>query len=69
MPVGKESVQKRVRKTADSPTPAPKKETPVKASTVVGNVSPKVVEKVTGHPEESKPQVIQVTDDMPYYLL
>ena len=38
-------------------------------TTVMGNVSPEVVEKVTGHPEGQGSRSVQVTEDMPYYLL
>lgn len=41
----------------------------VAATTVMGNVSPEVVEKVTGHPEGQGSRSVQVTEDMPYYLL
>lgn len=39
------------------------------ATAVMGNVSPEVVEKVTGHPETKAPKPVQITDDMPDYLL
>lgn len=39
------------------------------ATAVMGNVSPEVVEKVTGHPENTASKPVQITDDMPNYLL
>ena len=114
MPIGKDSITKRVinaaepapetelpgrtpkkapakRKTAPKPaaepvkapeaekpveTPAPvEAPKPVEAApaepttTVMGNVSPEVVEKVTGHPEGEGEKHVSVTDPMPVYLL
>ena len=106
MPIGKDSITKRVinaaepapetelpgrtpkkapakRKTAPkAAAPAPEAEKPVKAAapveapkpaepttTVMGNVSPEVVEKVTGHPEGEGEKHVSVTDPMPVYLL
>ena len=39
------------------------------ATAVMGNISPEVVEKVTGHPENTASKPVQITDDMPNYLL
>lgn len=73
MPLGKDSITKRVakpaEKTAEKPAPkkAPAKKPPVKTA-VVTNIAPETVEKVTG----AKACEIKKTalgEDMPYYLL
>lgn len=101
MPIGKDSIQKRIAKTpaadavtaADAATaadtlktvkeeataPAVEKTThpdepvetatPVSATGVMANVSPEVVEKVTGHPEGKGEKHVQLFDEMPHYLL
>ncbi|MCQ2429328.1 MAG: hypothetical protein MJ192_03245 [Clostridia bacterium] len=108
MPIGKDSITKRVigapettpapkpvkttvKKTGPKVTPAfkegvlptptapkeleaetAKPEEAVKAepsTAVMGNVSPEVVEKVTGHPEGKGETHVKITDDMPNYLL
>lgn len=110
MPIGKDSIQKRIAKTpaavtspvADAATVAdtlktakevatapavgetthPKETvetletvemvetaTPVSATGVMANVSPEVVEKVTGHPEGKGEKHVQLFDEMPHYLL
>ena len=56
--------------TAKKPT-AKKPATKAPATTVLGNVSPEVVEKVTGNKENTTNAFkrVAVTDEMPYYLL
>lgn len=73
MPIGKDSITKRIAKPAPA-EPAPAVEpaetkTPVSATGVMGNVSPEVVEKVTGHPEGKPDKPVQLFDEMPTYLL
>lgn len=58
---------------AKSPTKkpaAPKAEdAPAVGTAVMANVSPEVVEKVTGHPENAKVAHVQIGGKMPSYLL
>lgn len=49
--------------TADTPIPT------APATAVVSNISPEVVEKVVGHAESKDVEHVQITDDMPHYLL
>ena len=92
MPIGKDSIQKRIAKTPAADTLKTAKEvatapavgetthpdqtvemvetaTPVSATGVMANVSPEVVEKVTGHPEGKGEKHVQLFDEMPHYLL
>lgn len=101
MPIGKDSIQKRIAKTPAADTSpvadtlktvkeeatAPavgetthpeetvetvemvETATPVSATGVMANVSPEVVEKVTGHPEGKGEKHVQLFDEMPHYLL
>ena len=76
MSLGKDSIQKRVAKPAETTAakaPAKKttttqRKTPVKTA-VVTQVAPEVVEKVIGHEEGGKVEIVSVGADMPYYLL
>ena len=92
MPIGKDSIRKRVigsdcaacgectdkaplaEKTTVSaqsaPAPAQKPASaPAVTESVLTNVSPEVVEKVTGHAEGATSDHVQITDRMPDYLL
>ena len=58
-------------KKAPAKKPAAKPAAKAPATTVLGNVSPEVVEKVTGSKENTKDafQRVSLTEKMPYYLL
>ena len=73
MPLGKDSIQKRVAKPAEA---APAKKAPAKkpaakkpASAVIPNISPEITEKVTGHKEGTAAQRVALGQDLPYFLL
>lgn len=76
MPLGKDSIQKRVAKPAATPeapakkAPAKKapakKATPAVKTTVLTGVAPETVKKVTGNDSFVK---ISLGEDMPHYLL
>ena len=79
MSLGKDSIQKRVAKPAEAPaatkpattakkTTSTAKKAPVKTA-VVTKIAPEVVEKVIGHEEGGKVEIVSVGSDMPYYLL
>lgn len=86
MPVGKGSIERMAKSAATTSEPAKKrttakkpqteKATPEKTveTTVIGNVSPEVVEKVIGHKEgefKNSPAFprVSVTEELPDYLL
>lgn len=79
MSLGKDSIQKRVAKPAEAKpaTTAAKKpatrtttaKKPAAKTAVVTNIAPEVVEKVIGHEEGAKVDIVSFGDDMPYYLL
>ena len=57
-------------KKATTKKPAAKKPTAPKVDTgVLANVSPETVEKVTGHKENAKVEIVQVGGKMPTHLL
>ena len=72
-PTDLETAETAEPKSPAKPKSAPKAAKPTlpaePATVVMGNVSPEVVEKVTGHPETKAPKPVQITDDMPDYLL
>ena len=83
MSLGKDSIQKRVAKPAEAAAPAAPKTTkaPAKKTTstatrkapvktaVVSKVAPEVVEKVIGHEEGGKVEMVGLGTELPYYLL
>ena len=82
MPIGKDSITKRVAKTtpeekiapelvattAAAPVAAPV-ETPVVETAVLTNVSPETVAAVIGHKEDEKYEKVQIGQKMPDFLL
>ena len=69
MPLGKDSIKKRVAKPAEAPT----KKTPAKKAApktaVVTNVAPETVEKVIAHKETEAAAKDSLGQRLPYYLL
>ena len=77
MPLGKDSITKRVAKPAEAATTTPttptkkapaKKPATVKATTVA-KIAPETVEKVTGKPEGAGFEKFMLGDALPYHLL
>ena len=85
MPIGKDSITKRVAK-AETTEKAPEtieasalevkpeaKKAPAKKSTptksVIANVSPETVEAVIGHKENKEIYKVEIGTDLPYFLL
>ena len=81
MSLGKDSITKRVAKSAEpaeatTPTTPAKKTTrktttkkaPV-TTTVVPSIAPEVVEAIVGHEENTKYDKCALGDDLPYFLL
>ena len=75
MPLGKDSITKRVAKPAEVAAPAPaakkapaKKSTVVKATTIA-KIAPETVEAVTGKPETAGFEKFMLGDALPYHLL
>ena len=75
MPLGKDSITKRVAKPAEVAVPAPvakkaptKKTATVKATTIA-NIAPETVEAVTGKHENTGFEKIMLGDALPYHLL
>ena len=85
MPIGKDSITKRVAKveatekapeTVETPTPEVKtetKKTTAKKATinkgVIANISPETVEAVIGHKENKDIDKVEIGTDLPYFLL
>lgn len=78
MPLGKDSITKRVAKPAEAPAapvaaPATKKAPAKKSATVkattVAKIAPETVEKVTGKPEGAGFEKFMLGDALPYHLL
>ncbi len=77
MPLGKDSITKRVAKPAEveapATTPAVKKAPAKKPATVkattVAKIAPETVEKVTGKPEGAGFEKFMLGDALPYHLL
>ena len=69
MPLGKDSIKKRVAKPAEAPTKkAPAKKAAPKTA-VVTNVAPETVEKVIAHKETEAAAKYSLGQRLPYYLL
>ena len=69
MPLGKDSIKKRVAKPAEAPTQkAPAKKAAPKTA-VVTNVAPETVEKVIARKEKDAVAKYSLGERLPYYLL
>ena len=68
MPLGKDSIQKRVAKPAAPTKKAPAKKTAPKTA-VVTNIATETVEKVVAHKETAPVAKYSLGQRLPYYLL
>ena len=69
MSLGKNSIQKRVAKPAESAPKAPAKKKTAPKTAVVPNIATETVEKVVAHKENEAVAKYSLGQQLPYYLL